>query len=105
MVSHYDPESAVRSDDVDTVVGESPNWVNSPVLEEDDTEFSTSFCEHSEESALEVRRLCEQPCEEKDGNLLSPYWHEDQCFRGDINQLAVSLSPHQSSFIKANKPP
>ena len=91
MVLQYNPGSTVRSNDVDTVVGESLNWVNSPVLEEDHTDFSTTFCEYSEESALEVRRLCERLCEEKDGKLLSPYWHEDRCFRGDLNQLAVSL--------------
>jgi len=88
MVSRYIPESTMRNEDVDRAMGGSLSWANSPVLEEDDTEFSTTFCDHPEESSLKVMRLCEQACIENDSKLLSCYWHEEHCFGGDLNRLA-----------------
>ena len=76
---------------MDKETGRSLSWVNSPILEEDDTEFSTTFCEYPE-SALEIRRLCERAEVENDDKLLSYYWYEEICDGGELGRFAVRLS-------------
>jgi hypothetical protein len=92
MNSRYTPESLIGNESVDKEMGGSLNWVNSPILEDDDTEFSATFCEYPEESALEVRRLCERVDVENDDKLSSHYWYEEICDGGELNRLAVRLS-------------
>lgn len=82
--------------DIDKDAGESKSWVASPVLEEDDVDFSTTFCEYPEEPKLEVLRLCEQPDIESDVQQLSYDWHRGLCFEGEVDHFAVC--PSASSF-------
>ena len=77
---------------MDKVVGIPLNWVDSPVLEEDAVDFSTTFCKYPDEPKLEVLRLCEQPDIESDVKQMSHDWHRGLCFEGEVGQFAVRPS-------------
>jgi len=77
---------------MDKETGTYLDWADSLVLEDNDTDFSTTFCRQAEDVDLEVRRLCKRPGCNGDEKLAPYIWPQRVCFEEEIDQLAVSFS-------------
>jgi hypothetical protein len=68
------------------------DWAKSPIVEESETDFSTTFSQNTEDSSLEVMRLCEKQSGQEDAKGLESCWDHGLYFEGELNRLAVSPS-------------